>query len=153
MWKRVVSHVHVFGHLCMVAEPSCVLRRGFALELCHDGYVGRTTGAVGTDCTRLGTHCRQRKTGLRVWMFFCLLFWCALPRHSNFLFFQKITTVLFCKFMLSHSRAVSFPSLVTMILIRCLFVSALSDPQRLAHSCARPSHVYPARPNLFFVNY
>ena len=32
----------------MVAEPSCVLRRWFALESCHDGYVGRTTGAVGT---------------------------------------------------------------------------------------------------------
>ena len=43
-WKRVVSHVHVSG--CM--EPSCVLRRWFALESCHDGYVGRTTGAVGT---------------------------------------------------------------------------------------------------------
>ena len=30
--KRVVSHVHVSGHLCMVAEPSCVLRRWFALN-------------------------------------------------------------------------------------------------------------------------
>ena len=43
-----VSPVLVSGHLCMVAEPSCVLRRWFvALESCHDDY-GRTTGAVGT---------------------------------------------------------------------------------------------------------
>ena len=45
---KVVSHVLVSGHLCMVAEQSCVLRRWFALEPCTDGYVGRATGAVGT---------------------------------------------------------------------------------------------------------
>ena len=32
----------------MVAEPSCVLRRWFALEPCTDGDVRRATGAVGT---------------------------------------------------------------------------------------------------------
>ena len=33
----------------MVAERGCVLRLWFvALESCHDGYVGRTAGAVGT---------------------------------------------------------------------------------------------------------
>ena len=36
-WKRVVSHHHVSGHLCMVAEPSCVLRRRFPLDSTHDG--------------------------------------------------------------------------------------------------------------------
>ena len=42
-WTRVVSHVHVSGHLCMVAEPRCVPRRWLGLESCHEGYVGRTT--------------------------------------------------------------------------------------------------------------
>ena len=32
----------------MVAVPSCVLQRWFALESCDDGYAGSTTGAVGT---------------------------------------------------------------------------------------------------------
>ena len=46
-----------------------MLRRWFvALESCHDDYVGRTTGAVGNGhCNRLGVHCKQRTTGLRLW--------------------------------------------------------------------------------------
>ena len=41
----------------MVADPSCALRRWFvALESCHDGYVGRTTGAVGA-ITAAGWEC------------------------------------------------------------------------------------------------
>ena len=52
-----VSPVRVSRHLCMVAEPSCVLRRCFvALESCHDDHVGRTIGAVGT-VTAAGWEC------------------------------------------------------------------------------------------------
>ena len=52
-----VSPVLVSGHLCMVAEPSYLQRRWFvAQESCHDDYVGRTTGAVGT-VTAAGWDC------------------------------------------------------------------------------------------------